>query len=303
MALERVSTYGTQQAVVRDFTSGQLRLANLQNQISSGYKASTYDELDGQVEQLSSLNDRIQSAKNYQESNTLILSRLKTTSKALDQTISIADNIKNLIVLRRSPNGDSLAFSQQMESLKKQLAATLNTNTEGRFIFGGTRTDTPPVTDPIPPTRETGTPDAGYYQGSAADVTARIDDGNEVTYNVRADDEGFQKLFAGIFEGLSGDSGSSGSDATLAHAYDLVQSGISRLTQVQATVNANVINVQQVNQKHAALETYYKGVAEEISKTDVLAASTQVSIEQGVLQATFQIFSRISNLRLSDFLK
>jgi len=42
---------------------------------------------------------------------------------------------------------------------------------------------------------------------------------------------------------------------------------------------------------------------EEIGNADILGASTQISINQGILQASFRSFSILSQLRLSDFLK
>ena len=39
------------------------------------------------------------------------------------------------------------------------------------------------------------------------------------------------------------------------------------------------------------------------TNADTVALSTQIATQQSVLQATFQVFSRISGLKLSDYLR
>lgn len=300
MGIDRISTYGAHQRSLRDFNQVTERLANTQNQISSGYKSADFAGLNGQVEQLSSLEAKIKKNINYKDNNAIIETRLQTTNNALDQIIETGTRIKNLISQRRAPNGD-VAFSQQLNALKDQLASALNTNVEGRYVFSGSRTDAPAVIIPIPQTNRIGVPDASYYQGSAADLKARLDDDLEVTYNIRADETGFQKLFASVFQALQGDG--NGSDAALSSAYALAEQGVENIIQAQGKVNANLVNIQQVNDKHENLSTYWRGLTEQISHTDLVVASTQVAVDQATLQASFQTFARLINLRLSDFLK
>src|SRR4029078_3466110 len=119
--------------------------------------------------------------------------------------------------------------------------------------------------------------------------------------NVRADSPGFQKIFSGLATAKQGDA--TGSDALLEQAYNLVQSGLNDIIAVQATVNVNKVSLDQISTRQQSLQLYWKGIKEEIGNTDLVGASTQVAIDQSILQASFQAFSKITSLQLSNFLR
>ncbi len=178
----------------------------------------------------------------------------------------------------------------------------LNSNLEGRYLFGGTRTDTPPVSaDQFPTLKVDGVPDDGYYQGSKQDVTVRADDTTEINYNVRADDEGIQQIFAGLAMAQKGSDNNS--DEDLAKAYDLVSQGLEGVISTRSIVNQNKVSIDDINTRHQSIKLYFQGVKEEIGNADLVSVSTQVAINQGILQASFQAFAKINSLKLSDFLR
>lgn len=301
MALSRIGSFMMHQSLLRDVTDTQRRLFETQTQISSGFKSQNFAGINGEVENFTALESKMKKSQTYIDNNTLVISRLRQTDIALDQIIETVDDIQDLIVRRRSPSG-GISFAQQMEALKKQLASQLNTNAEGRYLFGGTRTDIPPVLDnPVPITHVLGVPDDGYYQGSTEDITIRAQDNFEIQYNVRADDAAFQEVFAGLFRGIQGDG--INSDTILKDAQELIDSGLQGIIALRAKVNATTVSLEEINQRHSDLRLYWKGVTENLVKTDLVEASTQVAVDQAVLTASFQAFARISSLRLADFLR
>lgn len=303
-SIGRISTYAMQQFTLRNAAQVQDELFNLQTQLSSGYRAQDFAGLGGGgTEQYLQLEGRVSKIQVYLDSNKLVETRLSATNTAVDQVISTATDVKNLILLRRNDSiGNSLAFSEQLENYWKTICSQLNVNSEGRYIFSGTRTDTPPVdTSSFPALESPPTPDDGYYRGSSEDTTARLDDNVEITYNVRANDSGFQKVFAGLAMAKRGDDTKNPDD--LKTAYDLVEEGVKDIIGVQATVNANKVLLGQINEQHQGLQLYWKGIKEDIANTDIVSASTQVALNQGILQASFQTFAKINSLRLTDFLR
>lgn len=301
MAINRISSLAVHQNTLRDASKVMAELANLQDQISSGLKTSKFEGLHGQVELFTNLEAKMRKADLYVENNSQVISRLETTSVTLDQIHQVALDLSTLIGRRRSPGNDNSIFEQQLGAIRSQLAGQLNTTLEGRFLFGGTKTDVPPVNDePFPPPSELGVPDDNYYQGSKEDLSIRAQDNFDITYSVRADASAFQKIFAGLHQALEGHANNS--DAELVKGSDLVSEGIAEVIALQANVNANKVDLEQINVRHDALRLYWKGVTESISKTDVVEASTQVALDQAVLTATFQSFAQINALRLADYL-
>lgn len=303
MVYSRVSTYNVHQSTLRDSTRVQAELFNLQNQISSGLKAQTFAELNGKVEQFTLLDARMSRTTQFIENNKVTASRLNSVNAALDQNIQTVTDFKNLIVLRRNAAvGNNLAFQQQLEGHWKALSSQLNTSFEGRYLFSGTRTDTPAVdAENFPTLAVEGTPDAGYYTGSEENATVRIQDNFELSENVRADDPAYQKIFAAFV--LAKEGNAEANDTKLTKAYDLLQEGLKGVIDLQTSVNANKVIVEQANEKLDALNLYWKGVKEEIVNTDIVSASTEVAVNQGILQASFQAFARINALQLSDYLR
>lgn len=303
MALQRVSTYNTHQFVLGNAMQTQAQLAELQKQTSSGFKTDDFAGLDGQVQQYTDLDQKIARTSRYEENNGIILSRIETTGTALDNIVEIANSLRNLLTLRRSANtSEGLAFQTQIDSAWKALSTQLNATYEGRFLFSGTRTDVQAVNpDSFPSLNEAGVPDDSYYNGSSGDITTRPQDNFELTYNVRGDEQGFQQLVAAMVTAKEGDAANS--TQKLDQAYELINGAIENIITVQARNNANKVTVTQINENHQSLRLYWQGVKEEIINTDLVSASTQVAVNQGILQASFQIFARLSSLRLSDFLR
>lgn len=302
MVVSRVSTFGMHQTTISDSLRVQSRLANTQNQLSSGLKSSDFEGLHGSVETFVQMEGKMKKTASFLQTNTLVLARLQTTEVALDQVIDIADDFKNLLIVRNNAaSGNNVEFAVSARALLESLGAQLNTTQEGRYLFGGTKTDTPPVVSPIPGSAVPGVPDDGYYQGNDQDLSARVQENYEVPYGVRANDPAFQKLIAAINLGMTADA--SGSSELLSQATTLVTQAIEDVIAVRAKVQQNTVNITDINERHTQLNLYWKGYTESISKTDITSASIEIAMDQAVLQASFQAFATISSLKLTDYIR
>lgn len=302
MAITRVSTYAMHKNTLSDVTRVQANLAKLQNQMSSGVKSDNFEGLNGQVEAFVQFEAKIGKTNTLLENNTVILARMQTTDVALDQLINIADDFQDLLVQRRNPVSEgNLQFEISARALMEAAAAQLNSSQEGRYLFAGSRTDTQPVLTPVPGSAIPGVPDNSYYNGNSTKLYARVSETFEVQYNVTADNPAFQKLFAAFNLGLSADA--SNSDANLEEATQLITEALDEIISVRAQVQQNIVNVEEVNERHEQLKLYWTGLSEKIIKTDLLSASTEVAMGEAILQASFSSFSRLNELRLTDFLR
>lgn len=302
MTINRVSTLSLFNRTQRDISGTLGNLAELQGQISSGFRTDNFKGLNGQVEHFTLLEARLRKIEQFRQSNAVTEARLRTADQALDQLTTTADDLENLLVLRRSATGNegSLQFAQQAQDLIARLTDSINTQFEGRYIFGGIDTANPPVQEPLPNPVEVGVPDNGYYLGSDTNITYRIDERIEDEFPVRGDDIAFQNIIAGYHLALQADAVDG--DDQLAQALDLIQTGQEQLVAARARTNTAIINIEQVGTRLDQLRTYLKGVTEQVVRTDTVAAATEVANHEAVLQATFQVYSRLSQLRLSDFL-
>lgn len=302
MGVTRVGNIALYNNTLSDITNTQKRLAELQEQISSGIKAKDFAGLNGQVEQFTLLEAKIRTTTAQMEGNQLNLSRVQTADQAMSQAIEIADKMANLIVQGRNATiGTTIDMPSIMKDYMKDLQQALNINFEGRYLFGGTNTSTPPVPDITVTGAVAGVPDATYYAGSQHDLVYRRDERTEFTFPIRADDPSFQKIIAAANLAIEGFN--SKSSDVLGKALDLMQGGQRDLNVARTRVNSTAISLESTNEQLGSLKLYWKGVTEEVGKTDLLAASTEVSNHEAVLQAAFSVFARLSQLRLIDFLR
>lgn len=297
MGVTRVGNIALYNNTLGDITNVQKRLAELQEQISSGVKAKDFAGLNGQVEQFTLLEAKMRASSAQIDGNTLNLSRIKTADQAVAQAVDIADKMEDLIVQMRSgATGTSVDMPAIMKNYLKDLQATLNMNFEGRYLFGGTNTAQEPVPDIT-----AGITSDSYYVGAKQDLTYTRDERTTYTFPIRADDESFQQIIAAAKMAMEG--ASAGSDGVLANALDLMQAGQRELNVARGRVGSTMVSLEETNDQLNSLNLYWKGVTEEVGKTDLLAASTEVSNHEAVLQAAFAVFSRLSQLRLTDYLR
>ena len=298
----RISTLSQHSRTVNDFSQVQSRLANVQNSISSGYKTDTFQGLAGKVEQFTAIESQLSKIRNYQDNLVEAQSRFSGQRDAVTEMIRIADEMEDLMTLRISGAGERIAFDIQMRDLRDSLALEMNTTFGGQYLFGGTRTNKPPViVEPrIPDPLEEGVPDDMYYQGSKENIITRPQDIVELEFDVRADNPAFQKIFAAISQSIKADERKD--MPSIQNAFGVMREGISELVAVEASLNARVVNIDNIIERHEANEFYLKGLQETIIQTDIVEASTQVVRDQTLLQASFQTFSRISSLSLINYL-
>ena len=297
-----VSTYSVIQRTINDVNKAQNELYNQQIQLSSGRKSQDFAGMADQTQEFLSLDASLRRTDQYLNDNQIIETRLNSTSNALTNIVTIANNLQNLIAQRRSGVSNTGAFQNQLDGLWQQFTTELNTSVNNQYLFSGTKINVPAVdTNNFPRLTIEGIPDAGYYRGSDQNIVAQLKDDTTIQYNMRADEPAIQNLFAGLAMASRGDQAASDSDFKT--ALNFVQKGIQGVISMQAIVNSNKIQLNNIGTSLSNLKLYMKGVQESIGNTDIIAVSTQVSINQGLLQAAFQAFAKISSLKLSDFLR
>ena len=301
MTISRLGSATLLNTTLKDVGSLQAKLAEMQTQISSGYKSSDFAGLNGSVERFTLLESQQRRTEQYTQQNSIAKARLQTADNALGNMVDITTSITTLIVQARGASGKTLNFQQQANDLLKAIGGQLNVGSDGHYIFGGTDTTSPPVPDTTVAPITIGVPDDGFYKGAKQNTIERIDDNTQFDFPIRADDPAFQNIFAAVHQAVS--SFATGNDAGMASALTLIQKGQDLLTAARAKVQSTLVNVSDANTRLDSLKLYLQGVTEEVSKTDTVAVTTQIANYQAILQASFQVYARLSQLRLSDYLK
>ena len=287
MVSSRIGSLALINDTLRDVSATQTRLSELQHKVSSGLKSRDFAGLNGSVEQFTQVTAQIDRSRQFSVNNQLNLSKLQTADVALANITDLADQIKNAIIGTNGANIGTSNLRQQVTDLLTSLGGELNATFNGAFIFGGTDT----VNQPVPSTNVTNTavgiPDDNYYVGSKQNPTLRADERTEVEFPVRADDIAFQKIYAAARQAIN--AAQNGDASQLQAAQQLIQDGQRDLVAVRSRVGGTVVNVQAVDGRIADLRAYWRELSDGISKTDIVAASTEVAGYQAILQAAFRV--------------
>ncbi len=301
IGIGRTSNYAQHQTTLSHFSSVQRDLADLQDQISSGNRSRNFKGLTGDIEEFITVEAEVKRTENYINNNAETIVRMDTIRTAVSNSIELADDMQDLVTLRRNDAlADNLAFAQQWEGMISAVARELNVNIEGRYLFSGTRTGTPPVLDPPPNQGELGVADINHYQGSANSYITKPQDGYEIELDIRADDPAIQELYNAYHLGL--EAHANDDDDLLDQTLVAINKAVDGLNTMQTRMDAYTVEMDRINSTHEASRLYFTSVADEIGSVDVVEATTQLALEQTILTASFQAFARISSLSLSDYL-
>jgi flagellin-like hook-associated protein FlgL len=109
-----------------------------------------------------------------------------------------------------------------------------------------------------------------------------------------------QELITGIRTALSGAADTDYD--TVKRGQDLVKKSVKSLAALAAKTNLDITTVDSVNNQHSQLKIFWRQSLAEDIETDVTEATTELQLNSTILQASYQAFAKISQLKLTDYL-
>jgi flagellar hook-associated protein 3 FlgL len=290
----RVTTGMAQRHVLTDLRRVQERLATAQSQVSGGKRIEKPSDDPLGAERAMRLKDQLESTSAYRTAVDESRSWLDATDTGLESLGNIVQRVRELTL--QAANGATTPSGRQsikleVDQLTEQLKTTLNSAYDGRRLFSGTATDTPPYS--------AATGDA--YQGDAGAVVRQIGPGVSVQVNITGDD-----VLSGLLPTLRTLSTHlQSNDVASLQGTDLqaLDAGFDNLTAKRAQVGAITNRVDAAGQR---LDDVYDVASAFLSKTedaDLPQALTDLSAQQNALQAALRGGATLIQQSLMDFLR
>lgn len=299
--VDRIATLTTHARTLADITTTQIDLAKINQQVSSGNKAATYSELNGVVERVSTNQGKVARIDNYVQNNTIVSTNLNTMDTSLDAIQKALQTFQSNLTLRNSATtSQQMNFQGLAQNALDAIKGALNVNVGGRFLFSGTESDKPAISDNLE-LDDDGNLKSSFYNGNSEITSARISDTRTISYGIPGDSDAFKQAFQAILTAKDEDAKSSGADFT--KAIDLLNQAVTSIANMRSGVGNNQGSVDAANADHASMKIYWKQALDGDTNTDVAEASIRLAADQTILQATYQVFALTSNLKLSDYLK
>jgi flagellar hook-associated protein 3 FlgL len=135
-----LSTLGQNQLLIREFTSLQGQIQEIQTQVATTQKTQRYGDLGSQISLDINLHNQATEIDNY----TKTISQLQVRSALVDSSLSIihdsAVNVQNLSFASPQVSAGRINLVSQAKAAIDQINDRLQTQVDGRNLFGGTET-------------------------------------------------------------------------------------------------------------------------------------------------------------------
>ena len=300
--MTRIADLAQHQRLMGNVLNGLERIYDFQAQASSGKKSQDYAGNASDANRLLVSEIQLGRILQYRENTTRAQQRLEAMDQAIGSMVDMATELRALMIQATSDNsGPDVPVAERARDMLDMVVNALNTKLDGRFLFSGSRTQTPTVVQPVPDPAIFGVPDASYYQGDGLELTVRADDDLTLTYGVTGDRLGFQQIIGALKAAIEGDE--AGIPGLLESVIDLSKSAINELSSYRAEIGSTMKSLDAVNLRHQDFALFVENVISGIEDVDVTVAVTQLAQQQNLLEASFITLSRLAGLSLTNFLR
>jgi flagellar hook-associated protein 3 FlgL len=235
----------------------------------------------------------------YLRSITSLQSELQTADATLSSAVTTLQRAISLGV--QGANGtlsdaNRLSIAHDVTGIQQQLLSLANLSFQGRFVFAGTNSKTPPfVVD--------GTQASGVrYDGNTGVNAVEVGDGFRVQVNVPGS-QIFAAASGSVFQSIHDLIVALQTNTGIDTAVSSVRAAFDQVTS-QRVFYGNALN--QIESQQTFLGSVKLQLATEDNKvggTDLAAALSRLSNAQDARTATLQAAAQISQVNLFDFLK
>ncbi|MBO8126913.1 MAG: flagellar hook-associated protein FlgL [Firmicutes bacterium] len=292
----RITNRMMNEQVLQNLHAGMKRLADYNQQLSTGKKVSRPHEDPVIIRKSMGLNSNLAEIQQYTRNLDQGLSWLETTDSAINQVINSLHRAKELAV--QGANGtwgqdDMERIAEEVDQIYQHVYTLSKTQYDGKYIFSGTKTLTAP-----------------YDLGSDGNVTAYQGDTNSVQYEIGhnvyvAVNVVGEDLFADIFAALEGlrSSLQSGDQSGVDSAIGSLDSALGNALTIQSKVGAAANRFELTKIRLAGQNVNITELLSENEDVDIAEVIMELNMQENVYKAALGSAARIIQPSLIDFLR
>jgi len=307
--IDRVGTLGLSQTLLSSYTNIQARMADTEAQISSGKIGTQYADVKDKAGVLAAAKSKAAGIDDYSASVTSVVNRLNLYDTQLQGLSDLTGQLRQALGDALA-TGNGVVLMEKVKALYQQAVNTLNTQVDGKYIYGGSRSDTPPVNAPTLADLAAAPSVASVFDNTTLNQTDKLSDNQTLQTGINASDLAtnlFQmfKDVAGFDAGASGPFGGKLTQAQTTFlsgenaAVPAIQSGIDAVAALNGT-RAN--QATTVLDQHKAMATYFAKFISDIEDADLPTAISRLNQDQVAAQAAGRMISQINQISLMNFL-
>lgn len=281
----------------RNIEAGLSNLNTVQNQIATGKRVNTVSDDPTGASQALALRAAMVDTAQYQTNADAANSFLTASDGALGDATNVLQQARTIAVQAANGTQSSVTLQglgAQVTGLIRQLTQDANSDIHGKYLFGGTLTQTQPFQAPTAGTDPTPT-----YVGNSGAVNAILGKNNTMKLSTPGD-----QAFANAFKALQDlqNNLASGNQAGIASGIGAVDAQVTAVSAVRAGVGANLHDVNLLKQNLTRAQGEYQSADSNIEDVDLAQAYVQLQSATNVYQASLATTSKAFQYSLASYL-
>lgn len=280
------------------------KMQKYQDQLSTEKEVSKSSDNPMAFSTIMRLKNSINENKNYKESIDSSMSWIDTADDALGSVGDVLQNVRELVLKGASDtmtDADRAALAEQVKSYAEEIVQCLNTNYDGRHMFGGQATNEKPFAI-----------DSGgkiMYSGDTNNISHEISPGVDVTLitnglqittaeGAKAENKSLGNLLLNISSALkNGDT-----KALSGSLLDDVDAHVDNITGIRAKMGAIYKRLEAAGERNEAENQSLTKLLSASEDIDFAEKTMQYSSMQTVYEASLKVGAKILQSSLLDYL-
>ena len=291
----RTSTATQQRQSLQDLQATQERMALNNARITSGKRIGSPGEDPNGAALILDFGNSIQANTQYLKQIDAASSFLTTSENAINGVMEGVMRLQELAV------AGSSASVPEVNAILQNMLALANTQSQGKYLFSGTKTDVQPFSGTAPYT----------YQGNQQDINLGVATGTLVSTNLTGDEVflGGQNLHPGdspsdlftavqnLATGLQ-----NGTSATVQAALKNLEAAFANLNQMLAKLGGRQAGLLSLQSTLSTFNLSLESLQSAQQDTDYPTAALEYSADQTIQSATLSVMAKSNRASLFDYL-
>ncbi len=303
--MERVATYSHQNTMVQYMLKSEAKVATAQIQQATGLKSTDYKGIADDSARVVDLESHYKRLERYVDEGEVVSSRIQTMYDKVGGMVDLTNRLRSLVTeLQGSAASNAAGVQTEIGGLMKEFAGLLNSQQEGRYLFGGSRTDSAPVSidaADYAPQNTPSTASTSYYKGDNAGARFRAADDLVIDYGVTADDPGFEKALRAFSLLTSMSTNPIDTDA-VNEASDLAAQAVDGMAVAQSKLGVSSSTLERTINQHLDSQLVLQTQVDDLKTVDVAETVSRLSQLQSSLEMTMKVMTMLQENDLSKYL-
>jgi flagellar hook-associated protein 3 FlgL len=308
--VDRVGTWAFSQTLLNEYSRIQFRQQQTQQQIATGKVGDQFADAKDKAGVLAAAKMKSSAVDAFAATTKEVLTRLNLQDVQLVELSDISARLREAMGNALAA-GHAPAFMDQVKGLFDDVVQILNSKVDGKYLYGGSKTDQPPVNVTTLAALVAAPTVADVFDNTGMKLTQRVDENETIEVGMTASDigTGLMQMFKDIATFDAGVNGPFGIDLTAAQttflstqhsAVPAVQDGVNTLAAINGSRHGQAT---ATSDRHEGMAAYFAKFIGDIEDVDLASAVSRLNQDQVAVEAAGRMIAQVNTMSLLDFLE